>query len=34
MGGSVWFRNSLSKVCRIFKRFEKPKEEEGYMIIR
>ena len=33
MGDSVWFRNSWSKVCEIFKRFEKPKDEEGYMII-
>ena len=34
MGVSVWFRNSWSKVCGIFKRLEKPKDEEGYMIIR
>ena len=31
---SVWFRNSWSKVCAIFKKLEKPKDEEGYMIIR
>ena len=33
MGAIVWYRNSLSKVCGIFKRLEKPKDEEGYMII-
>ena len=33
MGARVWFRNSWSKVCGIFKRLEKPKDEEGYMII-
>ena len=31
---SAWFRNSWSKVCGIFKKLEKPKDEEGYMIIR
>ena len=34
MGGSVWFRNSLSKIFGIFKRLEKPKDEEDYMIFR
>ena len=34
MGARVWFRNSWSKVCVIFNRLEKPKDEEGYMIIR
>ena len=33
MGGSVWFRKSWSKVCGIFKKLEKPKDEECYMII-
>ena len=33
MGAGVWFRNSWSKVCGIFKRLEKPKDEEGYMVI-
>ena len=31
MGAGVWFRNSWSKVCGIFKRLEKPKDEEGYI---
>ena len=34
MGNIVWFLNSWSKICGIFKRLEKPKDEEGYMIIR
>ena len=34
MGDSVWFRNSWSKVCGIFKKLEKPKNEEDYMIFR
>ena len=34
MGAGVWFRNSWSNVCGIFKRLEKPKDEEGYMIFR
>ena len=34
MDARVWFRNSWSKVFGIFKRLEKPKDEEGYMIIR
>ena len=34
MGAGVWFRNSWSKVCGIFKRVEKAKGEEGEMIIR
>ena len=29
MGARVWFRNSWSKVCGIFKRLEKPKDEEA-----
>ena len=33
MGARVWFRNSWSKVCVIFKMLEKLKDEEGYMII-
>lgn len=34
MGDSVWFRNSWSNVCGIFKKLEKPKDEEDYMIFR
>ena len=34
MGAGVWFRNSWSKVCGIFKRLEKLKDEEDYMIFR
>ena len=34
MGAGVWFRNSWSKGCGIFKRLKKLKDEEGYMIIR
>lgn len=34
MGAGVWFRNSWSNVFGIFNRLEKPKDEEGYMIIR
>ena len=34
MGAGVWFRNSWSKVCGIFNRLEKLRDEEYYMIIR
>lgn len=33
MGAGVWYQNSWSKVFVIFNRLEKPKDEEGYMII-